>query len=49
MPILNWMTREEDNRIAGKAAYRLLKAVPEHSAGEDSGNMLIQGDNPQDR
>jgi adenine-specific DNA-methyltransferase len=45
MPTLNWLTRGEDIRAAGKAPYRLLEAVPEHSAGSASENMLIHGDN----
>ena len=44
MPILNWLTRDEDIRSASRAAYRLLEEVPELSAG-DAGNILIQGDN----
>ncbi|HBG46465.1 MAG TPA: site-specific DNA-methyltransferase [Deltaproteobacteria bacterium] len=45
MPTLNWLTKGEDIRAAGKAPYRLLEAVPEHSAGSASENMLIHGDN----
>lgn len=45
MPTLNWLTRSEDIRAAGKAPYRLLEAVPEHSSGQSSENMLIHGDN----
>ncbi|MBI4949309.1 MAG: site-specific DNA-methyltransferase [Deltaproteobacteria bacterium] len=45
MPILNWLTRDEDIKTSGKAPYRLLEAVPEHSAGSGGENMLIQGDN----
>ncbi|CRI66956.1 putative DNA methylase N-4/N-6 [Thiocapsa sp. KS1] len=46
MPILNWLTREEDIKTASQAPYRLLEDVPELSYGEsDTGNMLIQGDN----
>jgi len=46
MPILHWLSREEDLRTAGRAPYRLLQPVPELSAGVgDAGNMLIQGDN----
>ncbi|WPB83605.1 site-specific DNA-methyltransferase [Sediminicoccus rosea] len=46
MPILNWLTRDEDIRSAQRVPYRLLEEVPDLSAGErDSGNMLIQGDN----
>ena len=46
MPILNWLTREEDVRAAQDVPYRLLEEVPELSHGDAaSGNMLIQGDN----
>lgn len=46
MPILNWLTRDEDVKAAQKVPYRLLEEVPELSYGDkDAGNMLIQGDN----
>lgn len=46
MPILNWLTRDDDVRAAQRVPYRLLEEVPELSAGDPaSGNMLIQGDN----
>ena len=45
MPILNWLTRDEDLRAAGRASYRLLEEVPRLSAGDDYDNMLVQGDN----
>lgn len=46
MPILNWLTRDEDIRAARRAPYRLLEEVPGLSGGDrDTGNMLIQGDN----
>lgn len=46
MPILNWLTRDEDIRTAQSVPYRLLEEVPDLSAGDtDAGNMLIQGDN----
>lgn len=46
MPILRWLTRDEDIHKAAQAPYRLLEEVPELSQGErDTGNMLIQGDN----
>lgn len=45
MPTLDWLTRDNDIKAAGKAPYRLLEAVPNHSAGTSSDNMLIQGDN----
>lgn len=46
MPILNWLTRDEDVKGTQKVPYRLLEEVPELSYGDkDAGNMLIQGDN----
>jgi adenine-specific DNA-methyltransferase len=46
MPTLRWLTRDDDIRAAGKVPYRVLEEVPELGYGEqDSGNMLIQGDN----
>lgn len=46
MPILNWLTRDEDIRAAQRVPYRLLEEVPDLSAGDrDSGNMLVHGNN----
>lgn len=46
MPLLNWLTREEDIHRAALAPYRLLEQAPDLSHGDrDTGNMLIQGDN----
>jgi adenine-specific DNA-methyltransferase len=46
LPILNWLTRDEDIQATKKVPYRLLEEVPELSYGDkESGNMLIQGDN----
>ncbi len=46
MPILNWLTRDEDVKAAAKVPYRLLEEVPDLSFGDKyNGNMLIQGDN----
>ncbi|MBY8978258.1 site-specific DNA-methyltransferase [Rhodobacteraceae bacterium NNCM2] len=46
MPILNWLTRDDDIRTAQHVPYRLLEEVPDLSAGDGgAGNMLIQGDN----
>lgn len=46
MPILSWLTREEDVKAADKVPYRLLERDDALSCGDpDSGNMLIQGDN----
>ena len=46
MPILKWLTRDEDIQKAGKAKYRLLKENKTHAYGdENTENMVIQGDN----
>lgn len=46
MPILNWLSRDDDIRAATKVPYRLLEEAPELGHGDPSGgNMLIQGDN----
>lgn len=46
MPILHWLTREEDLKTSGQAPYRLIEPVDEYSYGDmTAGNMLIQGDN----
>ena len=46
MPILHWLTRDEDIRAATRVPYRLLEEVSDLSADDtDDGNMLIQGDN----
>ena len=48
MPILHWLTRDEDIRAAARIPYQLLEEVPELSVGDpDSGNLLVQGDNIQ--
>lgn len=46
MPTLNWLTREEDDRAAGRPPYQFLEKLPDLSVGDrGAGNMLIQGDN----
>ena len=46
MPILTWMTRDEDVRRARQTPYRLLEEVPEFSAVDTvNDSILIQGDN----
>lgn len=44
MPMLSWLTREQDIRAASSAPYRLLEEVGRHGDGNPE-NMLIQGDN----
>ncbi len=46
MPILHWLTRDEDIRAAAHVPYCLLEEDSDLSRGDpDLGNMLIQGDN----
>ena len=46
MPILRWLTREQDIKASEKVPYRLLEEVPDLGYGDpDTGNMLIKGDN----
>ena len=46
MPILSWLTRDEDIGAASRVPYRLLQESTDLSAGDpDSGNILIQDDN----
>jgi adenine-specific DNA-methyltransferase len=46
MPILNWLTREEDIRTASSVPYRMLIEDPTVSTGDpDAENALIHSDN----
>ena len=46
MPLLTWLTREEDIEATKHVAYRLLEEVHELSTGDgNNGNMLIQANN----
>ncbi|MEO5655959.1 MAG: site-specific DNA-methyltransferase [Nitrosospira sp.] len=46
MPLLHWLTRDEDIHAATHTPYCLLEQVAAYSHGDpDTGNMLIQGDN----
>jgi adenine-specific DNA-methyltransferase len=46
MPLLHWLTRDDDINTAARAPYRLLEEHAPLSCGDrDTGNMLIQGDN----
>src|SRR5438128_11652588 len=46
VPLLHWLTRDEDIHRAAQAPYCLLEEAPELSYGDqNTGNMLIQGDN----
>lgn len=46
MPILHWLSREDDLQNAPKVPYRVLQADPSLSVGDaNTPNMLIQGDN----
>ena len=45
MPTLNWIGKEAVLNHHKEAPFRLLKCNEKLSVGEDSGNLLIQGDN----
>ena len=45
MPLLQWLTRDEDLRAADRVPYRLLDEVPGLSHGEGDEGLLVQGDN----
>jgi len=45
MPLLHWLTRDEDLRAADRVPYRLLDEVPELSHGAGDEGLLVQGDN----
>jgi adenine-specific DNA-methyltransferase len=44
MPLLQWMTRDQDLIAADRVPYRLLDEVAELSVGQGD-NLLVQGDN----
>jgi adenine-specific DNA-methyltransferase len=45
MPILHWLTRDQDVKAAGTVPYRLLEEVADLGNGApETGNMLIQVD-----
>ena len=41
MPLLHWLTRDEDLRAADRVPYRLLDEVPDLSAGEGDEGLLV--------
>jgi adenine-specific DNA-methyltransferase len=46
MPLLHWLTRDDDIHAVTRTPYRLLVEVRELSHGDrNTGNMLIHGDN----
>lgn len=45
MPLLDWLTRDEDLRSADRVPYRLLHEVPELGHGTGDDGLLVQGDN----
>lgn len=44
MPLLHWLTRDEDLRAADRVPYRLLDEEPELSHSEGDQGLLVQGD-----
>lgn len=45
VPILEWLNKNEALKTVDKVPYRLLKSNSELSYGEQTGNMIIKGDN----
>ena len=45
MPLLDWLTRDDDLRAADRVPYRILDEVPELSDGDGDQGLLVQGDN----
>ena len=42
MPILHWLTRDEDLRAAARAPYRLLEEAADLSAGESDAERVSE-------
>lgn len=45
MPLLHWLTRDEDLTAADRGPFRLLDEAPDLGAGEASENLLVQRGN----
>ena len=46
MPTLNWIGKKAVENHHRQVPFRLLKDVPELSAGDsDTGNLILEGDN----
>ena len=45
MPTLNWIGKDAVVNHHKEVPFRLLRCDPKRSVGEDSGNLLVQGDN----
>ena len=45
MPILHWLTRDADLRMAAQVPFRLLTEEPSLSHGQGEEGLLVQGDN----
>ncbi|ABO49406.1 DNA methylase N-4/N-6 domain protein [Desulforamulus reducens MI-1] len=45
MPILHWLDRDKTLTIANKIPFRLLEEDQQYSYGDNTPNMIIQGDN----
>ncbi|MFL2659753.1 MAG: hypothetical protein ACJ0GZ_02105 [Alphaproteobacteria bacterium] len=45
MPILNWLDKEKHINSDKLVSYRLLEQDSKFCFGEDTDNMIIQGDN----
>ena len=45
MPTLNWIGKDAVLRHHGDVRFQLLEEVPALSCGDDSGNLILVGDN----
>ena len=45
MPTLNWIGKDAVVNHHKEVPFHLLRCDPKRSVGEDSGNLLVQGDN----
>lgn len=45
MPTLHWLNRDNTLSVVKKIPYRLLEEEKQYSFGEDTSNMIVQGDN----
>lgn len=45
MPTLNWIGKDAVLRHHEEVPFHLLEEVPALSCGEDSGNLIVEGDN----
>lgn len=45
MPTLNWIGKDAVLNHHKEVPFHLLRCAPKRSVGDESGNLLVQGDN----